>query len=85
MTKLEKKLQELGYEQNEFTLNYWGKEMENDCRFKKIIYLNNQFTEIKGHKVTPYCAFRTQQDIDDLQQAFKEMQRDLEVLKEYEN
>ena len=79
MTKLEEKLIELGY--NETYHNYYRKkyfrfvfitlELKNDkIFFKSVSDLNNCFT--------------TQQDIDILQKAFDIMQKDLEVLREYE-
>lgn len=84
MTKLEQKLQELGYKQDTFISTIFYGEIKNDCRFHKDIFLNDILTEVKAHKVTPFCAFRTQQDIDELQQAFNELQKDLEILKECE-
>ena len=83
MTELEKKLIELGYEQFPYIKTYFEKEFH--CALHKVIFLNDQFTKVESHKISPYGAFRTQQDIDDLQQAFNELQKDLEVLKEYEN
>ena len=80
MTKLEQKLQELGYEQQKLYKQLFEKEF--NCALHKTIFLNDQLTKVKGHKISPYGAFRTQQDIDNLQQAFNEMQRDLEILKE---
>lgn len=84
MTKLEQKLIELGYKQDQFISTIFYGEIKNDCRFHKDIFLNDLLTEVKAHKVTPFCAFRAQQDIDDLQQAFNELQKDLEILKECE-
>ena len=84
MTKLEGKLFELGYKQDPFiSTNFYG-QIKNDWRFHKDIFLNDKLTKVKAYKVTPFCAFRTQQDIDDLQQAFNELQKDLEILKECE-
>ena len=79
MTKLEEKLIELGYTQFTHIKTYFQKEF--NCAFHKVIFLNDQLTEVKGHKISPYGAFRTQQDIDNLQLAFNEMQKDLEILK----
>lgn len=82
MTKLEQKLLELGYEQLPYLKTYFVKEF--NCVMHKVIFLNDQLTEVKGHKISPYGAFRTQQDIDNLQLAFNELQKDLEELKKYE-
>lgn len=82
MTKLEQKLIQLGYKQDSFISTIFYGEIKNDCRFHKDIFLNDLLTEVKAHKVTPFCAFRIQQDIDELQQAFNVMQKDLEILKE---
>ena len=76
MTKLEEKLIELGYENY---IYYW----------QKTTWVNNTFVVIQISKVLTgslsRCIIKSQQDIDNLQLAFNEMQKDLEVLKEYEN
>lgn len=79
MTKLEQKLLELGYAQFANIKTYFQKEF--NCALSKVIVLNDQLTEVKGHKISLYGVIRTQQDIDNLQQAFNEMQKDLEELK----
>jgi hypothetical protein len=85
MTKLEQKLIELGYR------NYY----DNFTR-QTTYYKNNEYLEIRivvnwnayGNKIVrsgvEYWTkmFSTQQDIDNLQQAFKQLQSDLEVLKQ---
>ena len=78
MTKLEEKLIELGYE------NVYG--------YVYIKRLNSIYSiSFEVYSSVYYCStyreiksFRKQQDIDDLQQAFNTMQKDLEVLKECE-
>ena len=86
MTKLEKKLSELGYE-------YFGLTPNGYCYIKsvngridlKIIYDKTYRNRINGWKVNYYkVSITSQKDIDNLQQAFNIMQKDLEVLKEYE-
>ena len=82
MTKLEEKLIELEYE-----------------KIIKHFYYEKTFGEWKlsieflEGKISHSCVFnypvnrvfiKTQQDIDNLQQAFNQLQLDLEVLKEYE-
>lgn len=79
MTKLEQKLVELGYEKEPYFPTIYCKEF--NCALKKNIFLSLSFTKIETSKITPYGAFRKQQDIDNLQQAFDEMQKDLEILK----
>ena len=77
MTKLEQKLSELGYKP------YY-------CCYEKIVGkisifvepFNEPFTKI--HKMYVYNEnnyIKRQEQIDDLQQAFNEMQKDLEELK----
>ena len=79
MTKLEEKLIELGY--NNVDYNCYKK------KFFRFIFIT---LELKNDKIWFYSVadlnncFVTQQDIDNLQQAFNEMQRDLEELKKYE-
>lgn len=84
MTKLEEKLIELGYEYRDYIFlkerNYikWiGKHNINinvEIKNKKKIKSNYIVSSI----------ILTQQDIDNLQQAFNELQKDLEELKKYE-
>lgn len=76
MTKLEEKLIELGYE-NSYTMrpDIWEKDSNG--------FIIRIFTSdcIKGF-VTQLSSFKTQKYIDNLQLAFNEMQKDLEVLKD---
>ena len=80
MTKLEKKLEEMGYKETPY--GNWLKYHDDNGYF---IFEIEILKKIKG-MVRPnmYTWFRTQQDIDNLQQAFNEMQKDLEILKECE-
>lgn len=75
MTKLEEKLIELGYENY---IYYW----------QKTTWVNNTFVVIQISKVLTgslsHCIIKSQKDIDNLQQAFDIMQKDLEELRKYE-
>lgn len=80
MTKLEQKLIELGYELNG-EYNYYNV-------YRKRISSNDLFVEVYHNLSLDYCIdvgyVYSQQDINDLQQAFNVMQKDLEILKECE-
>lgn len=83
MTKLEEKLLELGYaiENTDWTYKQAIKEYMNcsiNIQFNKEKYGNN----ITFKCVKPIFSIKSQQDIDNLQQAFNQLQKDLEVLKE---
>lgn len=85
MTKLEQKLIELGYKSYYNSLN---SEHQRYCKqFSNVIEMN---ITIKYSKITisnvEYFShlFYKQQDIDNLQQAFNQLQSDLKELKEYE-
>ena len=85
MSKLEEKLIELGYdiENTDWTYKQATKAYMDCCI---IIYFNK---EKYGNNITfkcvkPIFSIKSQQDIDNLQQAFNVLQKDLEVLKEYE-
>lgn len=80
MTKLEAKLIELGYTQDEYNPYVYYK----DCIGLTGISLYIK-TKIEGKVWTLYKDFKYQSEIDNLQKTFNEMQRDLEVLREYEN
>lgn len=76
MTKLEKKLIELGYEKSNIPRIYI-----------KRIYGNNIQITICGNtilkpKIQTNNIIEYQEEIDNLQQAFNQLQKDLEVLKE---
>ena len=77
MTKLEEKLKELGYIQDEH--NPYG--YYKDCQGFVSIYIYIRF-KIKGRVYSITRDYEYQFEIDNLQQAFNEMQKDLELLKE---
>ena len=82
MIKLKPKLLELGYEDYEY---YWQKaEWFNDTFVITQISRNSK-GEIQGSlsKLSVKCPEHIH--IDNIQQAFNEMQKDLEILKEFEN
>lgn len=82
MTKLEEKLKELGYVYIKHN-DYFKKQ------YSRFIYISIELDKNKL-KVNDYGVdyktdfIRKQQQLDNLQQAFDEMQRDLEVLREYD-
>lgn len=80
MSRLEQKLEELGYEK-EFPDFIWEK------FFTQELLIKIDTRDLSKSRVFPYgiYAFKSQQDINDLQQAFNVMQKDLEVLKNYED
>ena len=75
MTKLEEKLIELGYIKREYSKVQYFKSI-----YGGIIHLDT--TDLVSTYVEPKYIIHSQQHIDNLQQAFNEMQKDLEVLKE---
>ena len=80
MTKLEEKLIELGYEKWQFSLEY----LTYIKPYNDNIDLNVNIT----NKIVDYFVYvgeftyKTQQDIDNIQQAFNQLTKDLEVLRE---
>lgn len=83
MTKLEEKLIELGYEQFNDTRLYSKPYLETNNEI--IIVLTYERNEINFYKVFCPSSFYKQQQVNDLQQAFNVMQKDLEELKKYES
>lgn len=84
MTKLEEKLIELGYKQD-LTLKHLYFKNINNTRI--LLWLNKSRTNItkdSGVLKNESIYVREQQDIDNLQQAVDTMEKDLEILKEYE-
>lgn len=84
MPRLEEKLIELGYEK--ISHNY----MTRLTRYKKdfaFSYINFHIrdNEIVMYGVSPTCDYQTQYEVDDLQQAYNQLQNDLEVLKNDKN
>lgn len=79
MTKLEQKLIELGYEKG--YLNAYHK------KFNNMIFLTIELYEPKtfGSIYSDRKEYRIQKHIDNLQQAFNQLQNDLKELKKCEN
>ena len=79
MPKLEQKLIELGYTKK---FDYYYQRYD---KLKYGFFIKIEIITIEGKKtLNPYisnCYIGKQQDIDNLQQAFNEMQKDLEILK----
>lgn len=76
MTKLEEKLIELGYLKDAYNSKVYYK----DCYGLHGININIK-NEIKGKVWSVYEGYTSQIQIDNLQKAFDEMQKDLEILK----
>lgn len=88
MTKLEEKLIELGYEFDHyevFTKQNSYRKVFGDIDCAGIFIYTNK----NSNKIVSYYAIngvvKSQIHIDNLQQAFNELQKDLEELKKYEN
>ena len=88
MSRLEEKLIELGYR---FIEDYFTGGTQKFCQKEIVkndviigIYTNKEKTKIEDYEVEGYIFIDTQQQIDNLQQAFNEMQKDLEVLRNVE-
>ena len=84
MTKLEEKLFELELKEKLIELGY-----ETDCDFCEIwlkgnIQIITFYGRIKNYCIITSNNIHRQQDIDNIQQAFNQLQKDLEVLKKYE-
>lgn len=84
MTKLEEKLQELGYEQSKVIKEFYNKWF----KYTFItIYINPNSTikyEWCGVQRKGLRKFQQKEQIKELYKAFDEMQKDLEILKECE-
>ena len=76
MTKLEQKLIQLGYKQDPYHSYIFYKDYSFCTSIS--IYCKNA---IKGKVWSHLRYYDMQQDIDSLQQAFNELQKDLEILK----
>ena len=74
MSRLEEKLIELGYSKREYSKVQYFKSI-----YGGIIHLD--ITDLVSTYVEPKYIIHFQQDLDNLQQAFNEMQKDLEILK----
>lgn len=79
MTKIEEKLIELGYE-NVYASVYL-KRLNSIYSISFDVYSSVYFYSLYRENK----SFKTQKDIDNLQQAFNEMQKDLEILKGVKN
>jgi chromosome segregation ATPase len=79
MTKLEQKLIELGYENTYRDTRYIKQKISH---FRTIISLEEDKQKIEESFIE-YDYVETQQDIDNLQQAFNQLQNDLKELKEW--
>lgn len=79
MSKLEEKLQELGYEYNK-NFMYYRKEINDHIRINIEVFKG----QICDYRILDTKVIKTQEHIDNLQQAFNEMQKDLAILKEIE-
>ena len=86
MTKLEEKLIQLGYEKYDNTTKPTFYKNMNGCEIRIMVNWNTF-----GNKIVYSCVkswtdvFSCQLSIDNLQQAFNQLQNDLKELKEYEN
>ena len=80
MTKLEEKLKELGYEERDYIHKVFSKNL-----FPYLIFIKLENDKISNYAIN-YCWFSisSQRDMDELQQAFNIMQKDLEELRMYE-
>lgn len=85
MTKLEEKLKELGYENNVPFSPSPVFQRDFDIYFG-VLYLNKEKTKIIGSSLNCFLdiCINSQKDINDLQIAFNNLQRDLKILKEVE-
>ena len=82
MTKLEQKLIELGYRYKNLTYSgYFFSRMYNEIEI--CLFFKDESEVSKAYISTPFII-ETQQQIDNLQQAFNQLQNDLKELKEYE-
>ena len=82
MSRLERKLIELGYEKY---LDYWYHKFFKNFEIvliPSIIHTGKIYIARVHYNLNDFLY---QKQIDNLQQAFNEMQKDLEVLKDYEN
>lgn len=87
MTKLEQKLLDLGYDYVSNTLSNCPRYSKgitlNKKQYELCIVTSKEKTKIYFNAVyAEYYSFKTQQDIDNLQQAFNQLQKDLELLNE---
>ena len=79
MTKLEQKLQELGYTEGIFQNRYVKYYQQTDIYI--LVQLDSDRKKIKYNSLHSGMAMNKQKHIDILQQVFNEMQKDLKELK----
>ena len=84
MTKLEQKLIELGYDDrydpHRQRVEFYKKMRLSNWWIRLTHIMDND--GIRESEMSTPLAIRSQQDIDDIQQAFNQLQKDLEVLKD---
>ena len=80
MTKLEEKLIELGYVESIFEYRYIKYYQQTDNYI--LVQLYSDRKKVKSSSLYCGMALYKQKDIETLQQAFDEMQKDLEELKQ---
>lgn len=83
MTKLEKKLIELGYKPSRY-INYRYAKTVNEYGLELVFLLKDNNGDIDKHYLSLSYTLTNKQDIDNIQQAFNQLQQDLKELKEYE-
>lgn len=84
MTKLEEKLIQFGYVRYDLAGfgHYYSKKLGNEIEM--VIYYDDEEDFITHYCIKKEYSFYNQQDIDNLQQAFNILQKNLKELKEYE-
>ena len=86
MTKLEEKLIELGYEECKISHNDLKKyKKEYNDYINIYLYYDLYDKKFTNWKVKPYADINDQSVLDDLQQAYNEMEKDLEALRNVED
>ena len=81
MTKLEEKLIELGFHYCFDNAEGYLYSKKHNKKYIFNVLISYTKKHIENYDVTNLYDFHSQKDIDNLQQAFNEMQRDLEILK----
>lgn len=79
MTKLEEKLEELGYRKNQYITDYYTKNSR--AVSNVVIFISIFHNEIDDKGISLESNIREEKDIDLLYVALKEMKKDLEELK----
>ena len=81
MTKLEQKLIELGYKEQDYIHKVFLKDL-----FPYSIFIQLEDDKIRNYAINSYCfSISIQRDMDKLQRVFNEMQKDLVELRKYES